>query len=43
MASPQPNLERRAPFGRALGTTFRAMRVRNYRLFWFGQLISLSA
>jgi MFS family permease len=26
----------------ALGGTFSALRVRNYRLFWFGQLISLS-
>jgi MFS family permease len=25
-----------------LGETFRAMRVRNYRLYWFGQLISIS-
>ncbi len=24
------------------GETFRAMRVRNYRLYWFGQLISIS-
>ncbi|MCC7106349.1 MAG: MFS transporter [Chloroflexi bacterium] len=25
-----------------IGRTFSAMRVRNYRLFWFGQLVSLS-
>jgi MFS family permease len=42
MASPQPDFQSRAPFRRALGSTFRAMRVRNYRLFWFGQLVSLS-
>ena len=26
----------------AAGTTFRSLRVRNYRLFFFGQLVSVS-
>ena len=37
---PPPGL--RLTVGRTLGDTFRAMRVRNYRLFWFGGLISMS-
>lgn len=31
-----------AAIGAAFGSTFRAMQGRNYRLFWLGQLVSLS-
>ena len=39
LESPAPAAERRIPFG---GGTFRALRNRNYRLFYTGQAISLS-
>src|SRR6188472_508889 len=42
---PLQTIEQTAPRSRLktrMDETFRAMRVRNYRLYWFGQLISIS-